>query len=1055
VSASNRAHGLTGFLCTSLLFGFAHSLSAQGIATALIRGTVRDSTGRPVDGATARVLNTATGVSVSTRVVRGRLLVQGLEIGGPYVVEVRRIGFVPLRTEPMRLALGDALELHLTMRPLAAALDTVVVAGFAPRVRSGSLISDSLVHRLPTPNRNFFDFVALAPQISTKVGFGRAGVSAAGANMRFNSFLINGVEERAVNGSVSAAQNTGKSIPLDAVKEFTVLVAPYDVRYGDFAGALVNTVTRSGTNTLTGSVFTHWRSDRFMRADTADSETYDRMQYGLFVAGPILRDAVHFLVAAEAQRTTSVAPGPYVGQPADRTPVVPVSDADLRRFEDIMSRYELVPGSGRLVENGRPLRNVFARIDAALPRWNSRAFGFVSDFKRRDDSFSRIAPDTFSLSSHSVASQIDGRVVSFQLHTDVRRPSSGHNELMVSQLTEASIPDPASHQPLVRVRVAGTGGLPVMINSGTAEGAQGRHLRSRSIRIRDEFNMPLGNDHALTLGVQAEHFRIRRSGVNGGYGTWTFASLDDLESGAAERFELRRDFGTASSPFSGSHFTAFAGDEWRVNDRVSVTMGIRADRVTLNERAPRSAEIDSIFGRRTDDVPRSRVHLSPRIGFTSSLSEPGKDQLRGGVGLFTGRPPLAWFVSARSNYGEAIGSLSCGSLASDRGAPPAFVPDHRTPPTQCATGPAVEARPLGEVNLLDRNLRMAQALRASLAYERSLPWSVLATTELLGTRYVSDFKWVNLNLEGPQGTDRFGRVLYGTTNASGVPQPERRSDYAEVIDLRNTSKNYSFQLSARMDKQFDDRLAATLGYTFSRTRDVQSPSRVNLTGLTMWADARALSGRHETDEPGISLNDIPHRIVAALTYEAPWKRWSTALSFYYVGESGSPFTYVATGAARRGDLNADGSNSNDPLYIPRSVLDTSEIRFVDQSEAIAFSRFISRTPCLRNQRGRILERNSCREPWSHTTVASLRQAIPIRGAQIEIEADAYNVLNLLNPEWGKVRISAPRLLEQVSRTSGSMETSQPVFRFDSSRDEWTTVAGASAFQLQIAARYRF
>jgi hypothetical protein len=484
-------------------------------------------------------------------------------------------------------------------------------------------------------------------------------------------------------------------------------------------------------------------------------------------------------------------------------------------------------------------------------------------------------------------------------------------------------------------------------------------------------------------------------------------------------------------------------------------MGLRADRVNLSEHAPRNADIDSIFGRHTDDVPRPQLHLSPRIGFTSYISGAGKDQLRGGIGVFTGRPPLAWFVPGRANYGEAIGFLSCGSLASDRGAPPAFVPDYRAPPTQCVTGPAVEARPFGEVNLLDRNLRMAQSLRGSLAYERSLPWSVLATTELLATSYVSDFMWVNLNLEGPQSVDRFGRVLYGTIESNGVPKPKLRSSYAEVINLRNTSRNYSWQLSARVEKRFEDRVAATLAYTFSRTRDVQSPSRVNLTGLTMWADARALSGRHDSEQRGISLNDLPHRVVAAFTYTAPWNRWATGLSFYYVGESGSPFTYLATGAGQRGDLNADGSNANDPLYIPRSALDTAEIRFVAADQASAFDGFVDRTSCLRRQRGRILARNSCREPWSHTTVASLRQSLPIRGAQFEIEVDAYNVLNLLNDGWGQARIAAPRLLEHVAQTPGPSETSQAVFRFDSTRSEWTTLANESVFQLQIAARYRF
>src|SRR5437773_3119594 len=102
-----------------------------------------------------------------------------------------------------------------------------------------------------------------------------------------------------------------------------------------------------------------------------------------------------------------------------------------------------------------------------------------------------------------------------------------------------------------------------------------------------------------------------------------------------------------------------------------------------------------------------------------------------------------------------------------------------------------------------------------------------------------------------------------------------------------------------------------------------------------------------------------------MTYAAPWRRWTTDVSMYYVGESGSPFTYVAGGVGL-GDLNADGAARNDPIYVPRSAFDTTEIMFsgsgADTSSAAAgqrilsqqaaFEQFIATTPCLRRQRGR-------------------------------------------------------------------------------------------------------
>jgi hypothetical protein len=267
-------------------------------------------------------------------------------------------------------------------------------------------------------------------------------------------------------------------------------------------------------------------------------------------------------------------------------------------------------------------------------------------------------------------------------------------------------------------------------------------------------------------------------------------------------------------------------------------------------------------------------------------------------------------------------------------------------------------------------------------------------------------------------------------------------------------------------------MAVTASYTFSRVRDVQTPLGTGVPGIVNWS-SRAVSGRHDDLSTGISLNDIPHRVVLAGTFEAPWRRWGTVFSFYYVGESGGPFTYLAWGAGRRGDLNADGSNANDAIYVPSDAFDPNEIQFSGLSSApgadnsaaaqaervseqqAAFEQFIERTLCLRRQRGGILERNSCREPWAHTTVASVRQAVPIAGEALEVELDVFNVLNLLKSDWGRYRVAAPALLEHVGHTPGPGEVAQPIFRFDATRPEWTTLQTESAFQLQVALRYGF
>jgi len=426
-----------------------------------------------------------------------------------------------------------------------------------------------------------------------------------------------------------------------------------------------------------------------------------------------------------------------------------------------------------------------------------------------------------------------------------------------------------------------------------------------------------------------------------------------------------------------------------------------------------------------------------------------------------------------TSYGVGTGELRCGPLSTAGRSAPAFVTDYRAQPSACSSGPSLETAPLGDVDLLDPNLQMAVTHRASIAYDRHLGSGTILTGEMLVSRNASDFIFVNLNLQGPQRTDPFGRVLYGTIGINGAATPALKSGFSEVIDLRNTSKNHSYQLMGRLENRFSQSVTVNASYTFSRVRDVQSPSRVNMRGMVLWADARPVSGRHDDLVRGISLNDLPHRFVAAVTYTAPWQTRTTNFSFYYVGESGSPFTYLAFGGRGRGDLNADGSNANDPIYVPRDAADASEIVFTGRSDTpgadnspaaqterviaqqAALERFVERAACLRRQRGSIVARNSCREPWSHTTIAGLRQALPIGREAIEIELDFFNLFNLLSSRWGRYRAAAPRLLEHVGQTPGSAETAQPVFRFDAAREEWTTLQTESAFQLQLGVRYRF
>jgi hypothetical protein len=421
-----------------------------------------------------------------------------------------------------------------------------------------------------------------------------------------------------------------------------------------------------------------------------------------------------------------------------------------------------------------------------------------------------------------------------------------------------------------------------------------------------------------------------------------------------------------------------------------------------------------------------------------------------------------------------VSTLSCGSSRTDRGPVPRFEPDRLAQPTACANGMGFVESPHGAVTLLNLGNALVRVVRTSLGYERVLPGDVLAALEAMYTRNVNDFLFVNARLRGPVGVDHVGRVLYGTLGSNGVASPAVIGDQsADVMELRKQSNNYSYQLAARAERRFGEHLELTAAYAFSRVRDVQSATSAFPSGAN-WRDGRVMAGRHESIAAGISAFDVPHRLVVTLFYASPWRRRPTDFAFSYIGESGAPFTYLAFGSSGRGDLNADGANMNDPIYVPRNASDDREIRFSGMSSGVtadtageaqsrrvlaqqdAYENFVEENRCLRDHRGTIMKRNTCRAPWVHASNVAIRQSLLVRGGSaLSLQLEIFNLLNLLNPAWGLVRNPNTTVLEHVGQIPTGASTSEPIFRFDAGRPRFDSRNVESGYQFQMALRFGF
>ncbi len=262
---------------------------AQGVTGAAVQGTVTQPDSGLVDAAQVQLRSTQTGQSYSaTTGENGRYFIDNVQPGSGYELTVRAISFQPSSIGGISLALGQRLSADVALVPEAVQLQELQVTAQADplinaaRTGPSQRISDSAIARLPLQGRNFTDLIQISPQV--------VGTSVAGQNNRYNNLQIDG----GVNNDVFGLAETGspggqaraRPLPVEAVKEFQVLVAPFDVRQGQFTGGLVNTITRSGTNEWNGSLFAYYQDKGI--AGSRDDPTFPALDHAARRPVPIL-----------------------------------------------------------------------------------------------------------------------------------------------------------------------------------------------------------------------------------------------------------------------------------------------------------------------------------------------------------------------------------------------------------------------------------------------------------------------------------------------------------------------------------------------------------------------------------------------------------------------------------------------------------------------------------------------------------------------------------------------------------------------------------------------
>ena len=1050
-----------------LAFGATQRSWGQGATTASMNGAITDGKGESLPGATVLAIHTPTGTQYGAGTNgEGRYNIQNLRVGGPYTIKVSFVGYQDFTREGVFLTLGQTLRVDVQMSEASTALGDVVVTGRpdpvinAGRTGAETSISREQINNLPTLNRSLTDFTRLTPQAA-----GGGSSSFGGSNNRYNNITIDG----AVNNDVFGLANSGtpggqaatNPIALDAIEQISVVLAPYDVTQGNFTGAGVNAVTRSGSNDVSASIYGFGRNQNTIGKSVTEPRTkadnFYNYQTGFRVGGPIVKDKIFFFLNGEIARVST----PLTFAPG--SPETPVTLATVQRiaaaantatygFYDVGSYNEI---TARTQSN-----KIFARLDFNLSANNTLSLrhNFIKAF---DDNISR-SGTLFRFGNNGYV--FNNMTNSTVAELNSRFAGGFSNKLILTYTAIRDTRDPlGAAGPAYRISENG-----VNYDFGQERSSVANQLDQDIVEITDNLTKQFGK-HTITLGTHNEGFKFRNLFINNGAGYYLFGNtgtpgttgfrsgLQNFEQGRSTR--VQASYATADggeARFKAAQLGFYAQDEYTPVENLRLTLGMRIDIPVFVDKPGNNEGVANQFGSdyRTSNTPNGQLLYSPRLGFNWDVKNDGKIQVRGGSGIFTGRVPFVWLSNSYTNSGLIQGSV-------DQTAPTGTVlPYIRLNSAQIATD--YNQVLTSQINLVRSDFKLPQVWRSNLAVDFRLPGDVVATVEGIYSKTLNDIYYRDLNLAAPVGTiagpDQ--RLIYAAT-----PQLRRINQaYTNVYLLDNTSKGYRYNATFQLQKNFRSGLNATAAYTYGQSKEINSGASSTASSNYQF---NQIANDPNNPELGYSRNDQRHRVIGSAGYTFRYANNAMATTFtaFYEGRSGQPLTYIY---GQNTDLNRDGQIGNDLLYVPTDVRDVNQIRLVaTDGRTLAdvqnqLENFIKNDPYLDSHRGQVVERFGARLPWTHQVDMRVAQDFNFMAGgkknTIQITFDIQNVGNLLNKNWGRqyfVTNNATELLQVQSTNVNAQPTFSLPSNFGNSGRSYDISPLQSRWQGQLGVRYSF
>lgn len=1036
-------------LAVAVLFAPSEAL-AQG-TDASITGTVNDADGEPLPGATVQIENVSTGFSAGTTTdPRGRFALRELPLG-TYAVTVTFVGYGGERRTGLELDQGDRIALDFELSQATQELQEVVVEATNFRNRTERLdastrVTAEQVETLPAADRNFTDLVKLSPRVSS-------GTNIAGFSGRTNAITLDGVNAKETNFGGSGS--SPYELSMAALQEFEVVTNSYDVIEGRGTSGAIKAVSKSGTNEFGGSVFGHFWDKRLaaptdIRGRSVAGDT--KSQQGFTFSGPIIEDKLHFFVGYDGERKSeayelwaqSTQSGILENGVGERA-----SAENVNRIISILEeKYSLDSGQRQIgfFQRQNSLDTFFGRVDWQMNDTHTLMARYTrDDFVRPNRNNSHIGRRgihsqtyNFAADGHnallSLRSQYESLTNSLKLAYYYNRRANLNTNGRVPNLWVNFTSDINGVTEAARLHGRGYEWVPEDQRSEVIT------LVNNTYYSTDRFDFTFGTENAL----------VEASGLwtHGQQGRFTFSSIEALDNMNPSRFTRRvaTEGRELTDPITTRHLemAVYGQVETDLTDRISATAGLRYDVTNFLSSPEFNPVLEQELGLRNDANPIDWDNIQPRLSVSWDVTGDGRNIVQGGAGWFQGqtltRPYAQAFVFNGLRFFEI-------DVTDDNVPTPnydAYEESFLNIPGQDLAPPEEQRSQI--VRFLDPDYEMPFAFRANLSYHRYLTdwWRVGAN---LYYNRVSDLPMIqNQNLDTDAGfrlNGEGGRRVYGTPAANLREDPRDgfgddgskiSQRFAEVNMYTSGYRQTSRQVVLETDFELPNRGHLSASYTWNRSK-----------GAAVYhneVDDRFI-GREYNDfdylRNGFSPDDFRHKLL--LVFTSPSIRGFQASGFLNLVQ-GDRYTAMIDSRTNVSGLPGEQRytafvfDPNDP-ETPDQIAE--DMQYVLDNTSDHFREYLERNM------GQYATPNGGISPWEPELNVQLRQEIELPfesiGERLVFNVDIFNVLNLLNSDWGgEYNIIDTRLLRvtgfdadarqyeyEVNRSAGEQRYEGPGF----------------------------